>query len=453
MRAVPALVVVTTVFLVASVPAPTVATQDVEVTFAVVDLDGDPVDGATVLARWNGGSDERTTLSNGEVSFDVPSGARVSLTVEHPDFTRNDPYVARNVTGGAYTVEVRPAGRLRVVTTDQTGTIDDARVTVTGNGTVVAEGTTSASGAFSTGQVERGSYRIDVVAPGHRNVSRTVNVTGTNTTEIRLETLQVQLTVVVRDPRFDPPRPIEDVIVETDRLGNGVTDADGRVRFGVAANTQVRFRTVRRNYRAIEQTVYVGGTSRRVRVNASRMPILGLSVPERQVTAGETLTVRVTDAYGRSATNVTVRLDDRAVGRTDADGRLDVTFPTPGRYTVVGKRNGTTSNTETVIVEASAETTTTEPETATTTTTVETTETTVETTETTETTTTTTVETTEATVETTEATTVDTVTQNVPTSTSEGDGDGPDDVAVITLFLVGVVLVFVIVGVVAFRRN
>jgi flagellar hook assembly protein FlgD len=350
-QSVTALVVVLVVSLLAAPVGPATAQSGDDTTTVTVTVQTDdrtPVTAATVTASWEGGETSGDTAGNGKVFLDVPAGTTVAFAVDHPDFTRNFP-LRRTVDADTdeVTVEVAPAVTFTYRVSDaEDEPVTDAAVTVLDDqGREVAADETDADGEFVTPQLEAGSYEVTMRKPGFRTVERTEDTSVGVTRQIEMTRGDVVLRVDVRDPRADVDVPGATVRVSG---STAETNADGRASLSIPVNTEVRVQVSREGYGDASRSVAVEESARTVEVGLARLPNLTVETVNRRVVVGESTVVRVTDAYGDPAANVTVLYDGEAVGTTGADGEVTVAVESAGEHEIGARRDRVTANTVTV---------------------------------------------------------------------------------------------------------
>jgi uncharacterized GH25 family protein len=332
----------------AATPVAAQSTDPVTLTVSVVDQDGDPISNADVTATWENGSATETTASNGKAFIDVERGANVTITVSHPDYIRNHPFVVQNATEQDVTIPAYQQGQLSVVVADDSGGVADARIVLRQNGRIVSQVRTNESGVFASEPIEQGEYTVAVVKPGYfRNVT-TVQVGASNRTRILVERGTVSLTVTVRDPHFSPPRPISNATVRIGSVGQLQTLAGGEARVSVPVNTDLSITVEKEEYNDVTKRVAVEESDLRVNVSANRTPSLQLEPMNTRVVAGERLGVRVVDEYSAPVEGAAILLDGEDVSATDADGRAVVTVEEPGNHTLAATKDGLNSSSVTI---------------------------------------------------------------------------------------------------------
>ncbi|WP_277553025.1 carboxypeptidase regulatory-like domain-containing protein [Halobaculum limi] len=323
----------------------------VTLTVAVETPAGDPVSGATLTADWDGGSATATTASNGRAFLDVPEGATVELSVDHPDYVRNSPVVVEDAEEQTVTVDVRQRGSLTVSVEDTRGdAVDDAQVILRQGGAIVVNGRTNTNGGFSTGVIEQREYGLTVVKEGFFRVQRTITVGDGSRETVELERGSVTLSFEVVDPRFDPAEPVADAQLTLETAGTFQTLQNGEATAQVPVNSDLELTVTKEGYGSDTRTVNVRESAMTVRVNLSRTPELNVTAVNERVLVGERNVVTVVDAYGDPVPDATVSLDGETVGMTGGDGTITVRFEEAGNHTVVAEADDLTSQPLTIVV-------------------------------------------------------------------------------------------------------
>ena len=341
-----------------AVPAAGQESDVVTMTVVVENQSDEPVRNATVAASWDGGSTTVRTAANGKAFVDVPSGASVEIHVSHPRYVRNDPFVVADAEGDEVTVGVHRKGAVAVTVTDAAGPVGDASVAVRKDGAIVAQGRTNADGRYRTGIVERGEYSVTAVKRGYyRNVTA-VTVDGNVTAPVALRKGSVTLTFEVRDPHFDPPRPVGGVTLDIGSLGRVTTLSGGEAKMQVPVNSRLQLTASKGGYGTVSRTVEVGESDRAVDVSTGLTPSLNVTPVNERTVVGESVVVDVADEYGDPVEGATVVLDGESVATTDSNGRATVRIESAGRHELVARTSNLTSDPATVrAVSAGDETT------------------------------------------------------------------------------------------------
>jgi hypothetical protein len=343
----------------------------------VVPSSNERLGGVTLVASWEDGETRATTASNGKVFVDVPRGASVEITLDDPEYIRNQPYRIRVATEKEHTIEVARKAEVDVVVSDAEGPVADANVVLRQDDTAVVTGRTDSDGVFQSGTIEQGRYTVSVVKSGYYQTTRELIVAGSPERSVTIERGRIDYDVVVEDDHFDPAEPVTDATVSIERVGDLTTDERGAVATLLPVNSELRVQVSKDGYETATRTVSVDETRGSVTLSISREPSLSLTAVNERVVAGEVVPVEVTNAYGEPAADVELLLDGEPVGRTDANGEATVRIDEPGDHDIQARRDGTTSETVTVrgIDEGSSEAQQTETEAAAGTTAVQTTET------------------------------------------------------------------------------
>lgn len=351
----------------ASAVGTTQTAQEVTLTVSVENQAGEPVSNAELTATWENGSTTETTASNGKAFVDVPKGANVTISLSHPDYIRNHPYVVKNADEGSVSIPVHQRGDLTVTVADNTGPVSNAEVTLRKDGRVAARSTTNANGVVSSGDIEEGQYTVSVVKPGYYRNTTTVQVDDSAETRVMIEHGTVSLTVTVADPHFSPAESLRDATVRIDSIGQFQTLAGGQATVSVPVNTDLSLTITKEGYETVTERVRVRESALQVNSSLSRTPSLTINPLNRRVVAGESVVVEVTDEYNESVENATVLLDDDPVGTSGEDGQVTVSIENPGDHTLVAATNGLRSSPVTVEAIAGEDATPTATATATTT--------------------------------------------------------------------------------------
>jgi PGF-CTERM protein len=330
----------------------------VTMTVTVRANDGDPIRGATVNVTYEGGSNTTRSLSNGQALLDVPEGVDATVSVDHPEFTRNFPVQVDDVGAGeSVDVQMWPTAVGLVQVNDSSGGVPDAQVTLSKVGVdgTVARGQTSSEGLYQTPEIEAGTYSVTVVRPDYRQATTEFDATaGTASTTVTVERGTVTQDVTVVDDHFSPPRPVSDAVVEVVRgsetLKTGTTGSEGGVALSVGVNSQYTFRANKDGYRSTEQTFFVAESGGEREFTITREPSLSIEAVNERVVAGETVLVRVRDAYGDPVEGAALSRNGSQVATTDENGEARVPVPDPGDYRLTASDDGGALSTDPVTV-------------------------------------------------------------------------------------------------------
>ena len=267
----------------------------------------------------------------------------------HPDYVRNRPLTVRDATEREVTIDVHPAGSLRVDVRDAGGAVADARVIVRKHGAIVAVGRSNETGAFRTGDIEQGPYTVGVVKSGYfRNVTETT-VDGETRLGVSIRQGSIRLGVRVVDPHFSPPRPVGNATVRIADVGEFRTLDAGTQTVDVPVNTDLTITVTKAAYAANETTVSVGEEAIEVTRSISRTPLVNLTAVNERVVVGERVVVRAVDEYGDPIEGAQVSLDGETAALTGADGRAAVRLETAGNHTLEASANGRIAEPVTVV--------------------------------------------------------------------------------------------------------
>jgi hypothetical protein len=316
----------------------------VTLTVTVTDNFNEGIRSAKVTAHWDGGSATGETKSNGQTLIDVPEGATVRLFVNHSSYTLNNPVVVEEAASKEVQVEVfRKADAAVTVRSDGTA-IEGASVTLTkeGDSRAAASGTTGSDGVFETGTIEKGTYTVSVVKPGFERNETTVDVGGTTSTQVLIESATATVTFSAVDDHFDEPKPLEDATIEIRGATNAnlPTTGNGKASIGLPVNADYTVTVTKDGYETAERTISVGEADKSVSFTTNREPSLTVEAVNERVVVGEKVQVTATDEYGERAANATVEVDGETVGTTDADGVYRATIDSGGEHTITVRNDG-----------------------------------------------------------------------------------------------------------------
>ena len=325
--------------------APAVAQTDaVTLAVAVETVDGDPVDDAEITASWENGSASATTTSSGRALLDVPEGATVEVTVDHPDYMRNEAYTVEEATERSVDLAVRERGGLTVRVEDDRGDpVANALVVLREDGNVVVNGRTDADGNFSTGAVEQRDYSLSVVKEGYYRSTGDVTVGDSTRRTVAIERGSVTVSFVVTDDRFDPPEPVVDARIALETAGSFTTLRDGEATAQVPVNAELDLEVTKEGYETNTRTLEVGESARTAELTLGRTPELNVTATADRTLVGERTVVTVVDAYDDPVADATVRVDGDPAGTTGGDGTLTIRLDEPGEHVVVAETDERTS--------------------------------------------------------------------------------------------------------------
>jgi len=216
MTRVPAILSLLLVLSVVGVSGGAVAQSDgetVTVTIAIVDQADNPVSNAELDAEWDGGSTTATTAGNGKAFVDVPADAEVTISVTHPRYVRNSPYIISEASEREVEVEVYRKSSVRLEVGDDDGPVADASVLIERGGLDVATGTTDRNGVYESGVLQEGNYVVTVSKPGYYTRQKPLTIEGDITNRVALRRGSVAVTIRIADPNFAPPRPVSSATV------------------------------------------------------------------------------------------------------------------------------------------------------------------------------------------------------------------------------------------------
>ncbi|MFB6196333.1 MAG: carboxypeptidase regulatory-like domain-containing protein [Haloplanus sp.] len=341
------LVCVLVVALVVGPALPAVAQSDgemVTVTVAVRNTEGAPVDDADLDVTWDGGSTTATTAGNGKAFVDVPAGADVTVSIDHPEYVRDNPYVISDASERTVEITVYRESSLHLEVSGPDGPVAGATVLVERGGLDVATGTTDENGVFETGVLQAGDYTLTVTKAGYYTRRKPIRIEGDVSNRVALRPGSVAVDITVVDPTFDPPRPVSGAAVNLTGITTERSGRNGSITVRAPVNTRTTLRVTKRGYRSVSRTVRIGETNASLTVDISRTPSLTLEAANDRIVAGERAVLTLTDAYGDPVAGASILLDGERIGTTDADGELAVPIYDPGRYTLQARVDGRTSN-------------------------------------------------------------------------------------------------------------
>lgn len=351
----PSVGIITTV-LVVSVLAPgaiggaTAQEDQVVVTISVVDSAGESVGkGVNLTVSWNGGSQNGTTLADGNAYVEVPNGSNIDVEITDDEYIRNWPYEQANVRGETVEVPVALSGQATVTVEGESGNpIPNAEVRVR-EGSTIETLTTNASGQVATGRLEQRSadqaYELVVEKPGYLDLESSLAVTGTvnKTVTLRSATRTVNFRVV--DSHFDPARPIEDARVRIPDISySSQTFENGQTSTSVPVNRDYTVQVNKDGYSSVGKRITVEESPVNVSVSISRSNALSMEADNDRVVVGESTDVTVTDEYGDPVPNAQVRVDGQNVGLTDDNGEYEVPIEAAGNVTIEAADAGQTAS-------------------------------------------------------------------------------------------------------------
>jgi len=320
------------------------SSETVTVTIAVRDQADNPISDAELDVEWDGGSTTATTAGNGKAFVDVPADARVTISVTHPRYVRNSPYVISSASEREVEVDVFRKSTVRLEVSDDDGFVDGASVLIERGGLDVATGRTNQNGVFESGVLQAGEYSITVSKAGYYTRRKSLEIDGDVTNRVALRRGTVPVTIRVVDPQFDPARPVSNAGVSLSDIGSSRTDTGGNATIESPVNTETTVRVTKDGYRTVERELTVGPEPTNVSVQFSRTRSIALDAANERMVAGERVILTATNAYGNPAAVATVYLDGERVGTTDGEGEASVRIEDPGTHTLYVVRDGVRSN-------------------------------------------------------------------------------------------------------------
>lgn len=324
------------------------AAENIAVDVTVVDQAGDPVEGVELDASWDGGSTTVETLAGGGALFQVPEGEDITITVDHPDYVRNNPYKIRNATvpenetRRVVEIPVSLAGTATVTVEDADGPVEGATVELR-DGVTVETVTTDANGVAETERVEQLEYRLIVSHPGYLRESKRIDIDGDVSERVEIERASVTVQFNVTDDHFDPPQAVENARIEID--GDSLTTRETGLRStDLEVNREYDLNISKDGYDSVDDTLEVGESGMQFNVSIQRTPAVNVEVSSDRVVVEEPTRITATDEYGNPVAGGTVSLNNEEVGETDADGTADVRIPTEGEHKISVRGDGIVSS-------------------------------------------------------------------------------------------------------------
>jgi PGF-CTERM protein len=334
------------VALLAVTPLAVVGADLVTLEVTVVDGNGDTLDDIDLTATWENGSAAETTSASGKALIDVGAGANVSITVEDETYIRNEPYNLTNATNDAFEVPVAQTGSATVEVVDSDGAaVSDAIVRMRSDNVTVINAFSGDDGTTQSGDIEEGTYTVKSWARGYLRNETTVSVENATTHRVQLTQSSRSLAVSVTDDHFDSPRPVKNATVTVSTRGSSLTLPDGTTSFPVPVNADYDITVTKDGYETNQTSITVKERARRVNVTIQRMDSISVQTANERVVSGETVRVRITDAYEEPVADADVRVDGEDVAVTDADGAAVVNISGAGTHTVTGISGDLTANT------------------------------------------------------------------------------------------------------------
>lgn len=320
--------------------------NDVTITVAVQNTDGDGVSGVEVTAAWDSGETTRTTASNGKTFVDVPADAEVEIDVAHDDYVRNHPYVIDGASEETVEVTAYRKASAGVTVSDSDGdAVEDAVVRFWKNGQVAAQGRTDGTGAVYSSTIERGEYTIVAVKDGYHRQRAEVMVQGDVTRELEIEKGTVTIDFTVRDNNFDSAEPVENAEVAVEGTGTVQTNSDGENGLRVPVNTDVTVTVNKDGYEQRSTDVSIEEEPIQKQFTISRTPALEVNDLSEKIVAGQSIGIEVVDEYGEPVEGATVYVDGSSAGETDASGEFSTGVDGEGDHELYVESNGVESDT------------------------------------------------------------------------------------------------------------
>lgn len=321
---------------------PAAGQENVTLTVTVVTDDGGTVADVDLTATWDGGSVEETTRANGQALIDVPEGADVEISVDHPEYMRNVPFEVDDASTREVEIPVALEGFATVSVTDaEADAVTGARVRFQDGGTTAASVRSMSNGLAESGPIEHGSYVLIVSKPGFYEYRETVSVGDASEFDASIERGTVPVTFTVVDDHFEEPRPVKNATIAIEPLGTTLrTLSGGETETRLPVNTDYDLTASKDGYESETAALRLAESGSDVSLSINRETSLELSVANTQVVLGETTVVTVRNAYGEAVSGATVTVDGNSVGETGAQGQLEVTIESAGSLAIEATANG-----------------------------------------------------------------------------------------------------------------
>ena len=320
------------------------ASEDVTLTVAVENPDGEPIAGAGVTVQYDGQTQTAETFSNGETLVDVPAGSDVEVALEHADYVQNIGHQV-GVVEETQRVELTmyPPGVATIEVLDEDGApAEGASVELTRIGQLepAATGSVAADGTFETGPIEQGEYELSVVDAGYYEETVSVSVGPEVEETVTLQPGTVSVTFEVTDDNFAEPRSLE-ATVTIERGDRQVatlnTGAGGTGTVALDVNTEYRASVDKEGYQGSVRSVSVGEAPRTVEFSIDRTPALYVEPANELVVVGQSVSVTVTDEYDEPVPNATVLVAGEELVETGPDGTAIVPVETEGEVALTAQ--------------------------------------------------------------------------------------------------------------------
>jgi len=321
-----------------------VAADDVTVEVTVIDQNNNTVGNADLTATWDGGESTGTTTSGGLALLEVPEGADVEISVDHPAYVRNRPHTIENaaVSNGAdrlaAEIRVSVAGTAEITVRDSGSPVEGARVYALEEGEFIIDQRTDADGTVTTDRIEQRLYNFTITNPEYLTEEATIDVDGDITETIQIERGSVNVDFEVTDDHFDPPRPVEGANIELERATLR-TDEDGQRSTDLRVNRRYDVTISKDGYEEVEQQLRVRESDTSLNAVIQRTRALNFRADNQRVVIGETTRLYVTNEYSEAIESATITRDGEPIGETNSNGQLVVEIPSDGDHTFTASAN------------------------------------------------------------------------------------------------------------------
>lgn len=319
----------------------------VTVTVAVETPEGEPIRNVNVTASWTGGTASERTAANGQALVDVPAGADVTITTDHPEYIRNDQVTVSDASDRTVSVTMYPPTSVRLVVEDAGGPVSNASVRFSKAGEVASTLRTDGAGVVDTGPLEAGSYSIAITRSGYVDERLNVTLDGEVSRTIRISRRSA-VTFSVLDDHFTPPVPVANVSITAANIGSVATDMNGDGELIVPANRSLTVTATKPGYQPVDRTLTITEREERVNLTTRREPRLSVALLNDKVVVGQQVRVDVSDEYNASVSGAEVLVDGQQAGETDANGTARVHLDSEGEHVIEARTDDRTSGTHTV---------------------------------------------------------------------------------------------------------
>jgi len=317
------------------------AQEQTTMTVSVTDGNGDPISDAEVTASWGDGEGTDTTRANGNALIDVPTGADIEVSVEHPDYVQNIPKAVENPDNTVDIEMLEPGtAEITVVDAENGEPVEDVALIIThtsvgkhDDGAEVATIETNANGVAEIAEIEQREYAIETNRPGYLINRTTFNLSSDQRTErIEIESRNVEMEFSITDSYLESP--VQGATITVDGSSAGTTTSDGTQVTRLPVNDIYEITVDKDGYGAQTRMLRVGEQPETFEVSIRRTPAISIEPLQTSVVAGQQTQVTVTNAYGDPVSEAAVTVNGENVAETNAQGVATFTIPDVGDNTV-----------------------------------------------------------------------------------------------------------------------